>query len=356
MKMEPEEMVPRNDDRFALFLERLRAANRRRMALPMIWDTYRAVFGDAFSGVDARIELRELLNSLCQTGVCIFPSERGSGWDRTSTVVLPRWVTIAAADRETADRQWCSFPWHPFLAWVTELTTLAPDHEAFLMQLQTAFVEGRLQERAPFKYRSLQLTGDEKRLEGLMATQLFGTNRLSLEVLNCDGLGLPLAHERVGLGPRMIIFENAGSFLVARRVLARTDRAPYGFVAYGGGTQILRSVGYLKEIGGLSVVDYVGDLDAKGIDIGASFAEQVRSCADICVNPATAVHQAMLRAAEELGHPNGWPTASRHQTGEVYRWLSPECAETVDRVLAAGHRIPEEVLHDGHYRYIWQLQ
>jgi hypothetical protein len=341
-------------DRIAQFLRRLRAAKRRRIDLPMIWGAYRAVWGDESSGVEARAELRELLDHLCQAGACILPSERGAGWDRTSTVALPRWVTIPAAAPKTDDRQWRSFPWQPALAWVTELATLPADHEAFLMKLHRALVEGHLQERAPFKYRSLQLTGDEKRLEGLMATQLFGPNRLSLDVLNCDGVGLPLTYERVGAEPKMIIFENAGSFLVARRVLAQAARAPYGFVAYGGGTQILRSVEYLKEIHGLSSLEYVGDLDAKGIDIGATFAHRVREAVGLPVSPATAVHAAMLDAAAELGYADGWPTASRHRTDMVHEWLSPSCADAVERILLAGRRIPEEVVNDARLRDTWQ--
>jgi len=151
----------------------------------------------------------------------------------------------------------------------------------------------------------------------------------------------------------MIVFENAGSFLVARRVLAQANHAPYGLVAYGGGDQIMRSVEYLEEIDDLSAVEYVGDLDAKGIEIGMNFAERVRQRIGLPVLPATEVHVAMLHAAEELGLPGGWPATSRCQTSAVYRWLSPKCADSVDRIVSSGNRIPEEVLHDGHYRGLW---
>lgn len=342
------------DDRIQQFMERVKTHGRRRVELPLIWDAYQKVYGREVSGVEARAELKAVLDQLRKTGVCSFPSERGHAWDRTSTVVLPLWVTVAADPNHTGTRQWRTFPWHPALAWVAQLASLPAEHEAFLLQLQKAIVEGRLSQRAPFKYRSLQLTGDEKRLEALIKTQLFGSHRLDLELLNCDGLGLPLTYERVGTGSRMMVFENAGSFLVARRVLAQAHRTPYGLVAYGGGNQIMRSVDYLKEIDGLSAIEYAGDLDAKGIEIGASFAERVHQCTGLPVFPATAVHLAMLHAAEELGHPTGWPTASGHQTSAVHRWLSPECAGKVEHIVSSGNRIPEEVLHDGHYRGLWR--
>lgn len=236
---------------------------------------------------------------------------------------------------------------------LVELVSLTADQEAFLKRLQEELVNGGLRERAPFKYRSLQLTGDEKRLESLLNTQLFGPERLSLELLNCDGLGLPLTYERFGSLPRMIIVENTGSFLVARRVLAEAKHAPYGLIAYGGGTQIFRCVDYLKEIDGLSGIDYVGDIDAKGIDIGAGFADRVGSRTGLAVTPATDVHMAMLGAAKELGHPNGWPTASGHRTSALHRWISRQYADNVEQIISSGCRVPEEVLHDGHYRDLW---
>lgn len=341
------------DNRTEKFLRRLRAANRRRVDLTVVWDAYRTVYGVDVSGVDARDELRKVLEHLRNAEALTFPSDRGRGWDRNSSVVLPLWVMLAESDRPVNQRGWQTFPWHPALTWVVELGSLTADQEAFLRRLQEELVNGGLRERAPFKYRSLQLTGNEKRLDSLLNTQLFRPDRLSLELLNCEGLGLPLTYERVGSEPRMIIFENAGSFLVARRVLAEASHAPYGLIGYGGGTQVLRCVDYLREIDGLVGVDYVGDLDAKGIDIGLGFADRVADTSAVPVTPATSVHIAMLDAARELGRPGGWPTVSGHRTAALRRWMSDQCASDVEQIISSGCRIPEEVLHDGHYRQLW---
>lgn len=345
--------MPMTDNRTEKFLRRLRAANRRRVELAFVWDAYRTVYGVDVSGIDAREELWKVLEQLRDSGAMTLPSDRGRGWDRNSSVVLPLWITLAESEKPVNHREWQTFPWHPALAWVVELGSLTADQEAFLKRLQEELVNGGLRERAPFKYRSLQLTGNEKRLDSLLNTQLFGPERLSLELLNCDGLGLPLTYERVGSEPRMIIFENAGSFLVARRVLAEASHAPYGLIAYGGGTQVLRCVDYLREIAGLVGVDYVGDLDAKGIDIGVGFADRVASSSAVPVGPATVVHMAMIDAAGELGRPGGWPTVSGHRTAALRRWIADQCASDVERIVSSGCRIPEEVLHDGHYRQLW---
>jgi hypothetical protein len=231
---------------------------------------------------------------------------------------------------------------------------LSEEQEAFLNRVQRALVEGQFAQRAPFKYRSLQLTGNEKRLESLLGTQLFGDGRLTLELLNCDGLGLPLTFERLASGPRMIVFENAGSFMVARRVLKAISNPPYGAIAYGGGTQVLRSADYLiSECGDIQTVRYVGDLDPKGIEIGAAFAARVNQLGRHLVEPATDVHLAMLAAAAELMFPDGWPASGKGTVTEAGQWLSPECFPQVSRIISKGRRIPEEVLHDGHYRDLW---
>ena len=347
---------PMIDDRTENFLRRLRVANRRRVELAVVWETYRTAYGTDVSGVDAREELRKVLEQLRDAGALTLPSRRGRGWDRNSSVILPSWIMLAESEKPAKHREWQTYPWHPALAWAVELGSLTAEQEAFLRRLQEELVNGGLCERAPFKYRSLQLTGDEKRLDSLLNTQLFGPERLSLELLNCDGSGLPLTYERVGSEPRMIVFENAGSFLVARRVLAEATHAPYGLIAYGGGTQIFRCVDYLREIKGLVRIDYVGDLDAKGIDIGVGFADRVASSSAVPVAPATAVHMAMVDAARELGRPGGWPTVSSHRTAALRLWISDQCASDVEQIISSGCRIPEEVLHDGHYRQLWCVE
>lgn len=344
---------PMTDNRTTKFLRRLRSAKRRRVDLTVVWEAYRTIYGVDVSGIDARDELRKVLEHLRDADALTFPSDRGRGWDRNSSVVLPLWVMLTESEKPGNQREWRAFPWHPALTWVVELGSLTSDQESFLKRLQEELVRGGLRERAPFKYRSLQLTGNEKRLESLLNTQLFGPDRLSLELLNCDGLGLPLTYERVGSVPRMIIYENAGSFLVARRVLTVAKHAPYGLIGYGGGTQVLRCVDYIREIDGLVGVDYVGDLDAKGIDIGAALADRVADVSTLRVTPAASVHVAMLNAARELGRPGGWPTPSSHSTAALRRWISDQCADDVELIISSGCRIPEEVLHDGHYRKLW---
>lgn len=334
------------------FRQRLAQVGSRRIALQDLWSIYRWVYGDHAAGLDARAELGAVLAALVEGGHCRLPVRSGRCWDRASTVALPSWIELVSP-AVSRDREWRDFPWRPELSWVGGLSVLPADHFQFLRSVQRGLVEGWFADRAPLKYRSLQLTNDEKRLEALLGSQLFSSSRLTLDLLNCDGPWLPLAHERVSRLPRLIVFENAGSFLVARRILRALENPPFGLVAYGGGFQVLKAMPDLSNLGQLELIAYVGDLDCKGLAIGAQFARQVKASAGVKVVPATELHRAMLDAAAALGYASGWPCKTDRRAPMEDDWVAPEVRDRVAAILNRGCRIPEEVLHDGHLLALW---
>jgi hypothetical protein len=218
-------------------------------------------------------------------------------------------------------------------------------------------VNRTFRESAPLKYRSLQLTGDEKMLASLATTSLFGPSRLTLEMLACLPDALPLAWEAVGDGGRMLIFENAGPFAVARRVLSELKTRPYDLIAYGGGRSVLAALGHIKTIErSVESIHYVGDLDHAGLDIGWGARRWSKDMGLPTVAPATELHLQMLSAAKSFGHPQGWPSQERFSDADRRRILdvlSPEVRSLVDTVLRAGRRIPEEVLGPDELRGAW---
>lgn len=336
----------------ARFGELLRGQPRRRLGLETIWRSFADAFPARPQGTEERAWLRAALDALTDGGVLRLPAPSKSGWDRSQLPALPAFVTVVTSPVPARDDAWRRHPWHPALAWVPNLKTLPADQVAFLLRVHDGLRDRRFAEPAPLKYRSLQLTGHEKRLQELAKGALFGPNRLSLELLGCLPHRLPLAMTRVGTAPVVLLFENAGPYEVAMRVLGGNQSASYGWVAYGDGARVEQAITWLCELDPRPrVVAYVGDLDVVGLEIPNRASVTAIAAGLPPLSPAPGFHAAMLAAAATLGEPLGWSHAEgrnarphRALAPELLRWLPEDVRPAVRKVLASGRRIPEEVL------------
>lgn len=328
-----------------------------RVGVEDLWRALAQVFPHRTPGPAERRLLLDALKSIEARGSIRLPPEHGRRWDRSMDPAVPTSVDVVRDQATPSSFPWRVFPWHPNLRWVVQCRSLSAQQVEFLRRVHEGFVNGVFREPAPIKYRSLQLTGDEKMLALLANTSLFGTGRLTLELLACLPDALPLAWEAVGDGGRMVIFENSGPFGVARRVLADMKARPYDLIAYGAGRGVLAALGHVKTIERkVEFIHYVGDLDHAGLDI----AWAARRCAEDlglpALQPASELHRRMLLAAESLGFPQGWPGNERFADVDRTRILdvlSVDLRGRVDAILSAGRRIPEEVLGPDELRSAW---
>lgn len=346
-------MMPQADDpaldvqRLETFAAALRAHPGRRISRESLW----AAFSEAFPSVrgpERRAWLLAALKALADAGVLRLPSRQGRRWDTALVPHVPTSVDLLYAPEPSRDDTWRREPWHPRLSWVPHLPRVAGDQLAFLRRVQQGLIEGWFREPAPVRYRSLQLTGDEKRLDALLRSTLFGAGRLDLQLLGATWYAPPLAWESVGNGAAVLVFENAGAFAVAHRVLNALPNPIYGIVAYGGGAVFQQSVQHLAQIGRLVArIDYVGDLDRPGLDIARMSSAGAALVGLPTVSPAPGVHRAMLDAAARFGSPIGWPHESaRVSDADDVRaaWLPLSVRSDALDVLSGDRRIPEEVL------------
>ena len=350
--------APEIDERqLGQFERALLAGNAVRVSGQELWGALAKVFPHRAPGPAERRLLLGALRSMEARGIIRLPPEHGKRWDRSMDPAVPTSADVIREQSPPSGFAWRTFPWHQNLHWVAQCRNLSTQQVEFLRRVHDGFVNGLFREPAPLKYRSLQLTGDEKLLASLSTTSLFGPSRLTLELLACLADALPLAWEAVGDGGRMVIFENAGPFAVARRVLAELDTRPYDLVAYGGGRGLLAALGHLKTIGRtVRSLHYVGDLDHAGLDIALA----ARKCAAELGLPdllaADELHRQMLLAAESFGHSLGWPAQQRFSESDrekVLEVISPSLRNQVHGILRAGRRIPEEVLGPEEFRTAW---
>lgn len=335
------------------FEAQLRSHARLRVPLDTIWRIFARSFPNRPPGAGERAWLLRCLEFAAEDGVIRLPPPTGTRWERAGgTPRLPTSVdrvrTEAAADEV---RAWKSRAWHPRLLWVLDLSWISPRQEEFLDRVHQGLVEDSFSSPAPFRHRSLELTGSEKGLEPLLGTQLFGEGRLSLEMLGVEREVLPFAWERVGAGPLALALENASPFQVARRQALAT-RSSIGMVIYGAGAAFRSSVlhlGLLEEPP--EAVLYVGDLDDEGMAIPQDAAVLAREKRLPPILPATAFHEAMLDAAAALGYPDGWPCAGSAECGAL-SFLETAVAPRVRGIIESGGRIPEEVLGPQAFRCV----
>jgi hypothetical protein len=155
----------------------------------------------------------------------------------------------------------------------------------------------------------------------------------------------------------MLIFENAGPFAVARRVLSELSVRPYDLVAYGGGRSVLAALGHIKTIEqNVKTIHYVGDLDHAGLDIALGVRKIAGKLGLPSVEPASELYAQMLAAAEAFGHPQGWPAQgsfSETERRNILLCLPAELRGRIEAILQKGARIPEEVLGPEEFRNAW---
>jgi hypothetical protein len=235
-----------------------------------------------------------------------------------------------------------SVKWAAPLAFLTsEPVTVAPDD---LLKLnQFLLKEPRKQQVVPIKERSLKIFGDEKRLDALVSTSLFRTDRLDWERdLKCEIIGEPLGWKR---GPAaaasrpVMVIENAATWHSYCRWNA--ERKYFSAIVYGCGNRFMDSATYLAEIfrslGGPRRVLYFGDLDLQGLRIPQVASTRIQAAGLPAVEP----HLWSYRQLLTLGAGHGQPCDGESPSSELCDWLG-ECAEPVRQLFAAGHRLAQE--------------
>ncbi len=346
--------------RLKKFGDLLHEAKGTRVNQKQLWQAFARAFPDR-PARDQRAMFTSALTLLERANQIRLPATRGDRWDRTQSPAVPLSVDLVRAPKAPPSTDWKRVAWHPRIAWVLDLPKLPANQEAFMRRLNEALIDQSLAQRVPFKYRSLQLTANEKELESLLGTSLFAANRLRLEDLNCDRETLPLPWHRVGKSSRVLIFENPGPFHVAREVLAKIPDPRYGIVACGGGNSVTKSIAYLKTIDpAVTHIHYVGDLDLPGLSIALRAQAAAAAAGLPKVEPAGELHQLMLDQRSAFGQPLGWTYAEEPLEAttaeDALRFLDPRQREQSRPMITAGRRVPEEVLGPAELARVWAEQ
>ena len=201
------------------------------------------------------------------------------GWDGGVHPALPRWLTLARVQAPQVVRA--------AIAWVPELYFASAgnvDTRQTLVQINDwlRVLANRSRPMVPTAERSLEIFGDEKRLQALCkGTNLHGDpllfgGKLRLSDLRAHQIEPPL-HYVIGNGGRpVLVVENLASYDTFCR-WNTTAMDSFGAVAWGAGGCIDKSWTHLRALTrsvGTTTVFYLGDLDAPGLNILGRIAKK----------------------------------------------------------------------------------
>ena len=312
--------------------------SRRRVPLPELWRLFDEADPASRGSTRRRQHLADCLAELGDTGVIELPA--AASFDRTQRPPLPRFITIPSTDQSPIPTR--GPVWHPDLSWAATLRVTGTQAE--LLEQVNAWLfrgAGRGHPAVPLRERSLELLGDEKALDALTGTTLFGPGRLTLELLRTYRVTLPLHATSVGPGEVLLVVENSDTFDSLRRALSQAP-GRVAALAWGAGAGFESSVLSVASMGpAIREIRYFGDLDAAGLRIPAAASRLAQQEGLPAVQPATALYTALLA----VGRPcSAQLPLDAQRADELVGWLDPQHQEPCRLLLTEGHRIAQETV------------
>ncbi len=233
-----------------------------------------------------------------------------------------------------------TIPWETEMKFIVEARVMVNPED--LLRLNTFFKDqNRQRPVVPIKERSLQIFGDEKRLDLLLGSTLFRPDRLSLELLKCEIIGEPFGWKR---GPtdtgKVLVVENAATWHSYSRWNTHTRQ--FSAVVYGCGNRFAESTRHfadiLAEFSSPQRVFYFGDLDPQGLRIPIEASQKSVSLGLPRVEPDLWSYANLLKIGhgKEVLFDAGEPASITE-----FEWLS-HLAEPARIILESGKRLAQE--------------
>lgn len=320
-------------------LVELRRAGRRRIDLDGLWAALRAINPEAASAPDRRRRLRELLDAAENAGMVRTTQRRP---DKSANPALPRSVLLAAANYRAPAPTGPRTVWPEELVWAAGLR-LKAEEQTFLEQVRAFLRELSPNEPVvPMRERSLQITGDEKRLEEYRRNRLFAPGRLTPELLRCRHVHPPFVWQGIDSTPVLLVVENHHTYDTFARLIEPGDGI--GSLAYGAGNQFTASVTFIGELEPrVERVLYFGDIDVRGLWIPMQAAAKAESEGLPTITPARGLYRALL-AGGRRGKTSPAVADRKIRPRDVVDWLPGDLRESVLGLLEAGERVAQEGL------------
>jgi hypothetical protein len=288
----------------------------RRVPLKDVLAAAASVDRSAAASVDWRSRVLAAITSLAEQGRVELPKTRS---DVTASPPLPSYLQRPAAPK-SVPVETVSVVWHADLTWVAVAENqglLTSAARRFLGKVST-WLPRRRGVRVPLRERSLEIFGDEKELESWVLGPLFGPDRLSFELLECEPCWPPVEQQIFGDADWLII-ENYTTYVSICRVAAR--RGFEGRIVWGSGNQVGTRLSALAAEGERPVrCWYFGDIDAGGFRAARHACVRAEQLGFDAVVPARGLYRlAATHGSERRVRGNG--RASQELIRWIHTWL-----------------------------------
>lgn len=319
------------------FLALISGSPRKRVPLDDLKRHYYALHPDVQNSPDRASLLLAALRQLEAQGALKLPA--AGSWEPAGALSLPKWVQLVRED-EIAEREDFSLvPWVPEMGFWPDLKPQQLDTakavNAFLLKRRGNF------KPIPIKERSLEIFGDEKKLDSLRAGSTLFAGRLNLAQIGAFVAPLPLPYRPAAApGKPVLVVENHNSYwsLGEWNMTAKV----YSAVVYGAG-EAFRSTGaalgqVLLETDGIGA-EYLGDLDTKGVRIPQDFNEACKP-GDVQVRPALRLYAWLL----DNGRRRSKPECALGTAELAMAWLGAHLGLQLHLLWSEGLWVPQESL------------
>lgn len=311
---------------------------RSRFALEHLLEIFRQTFPHRHGDTDVRSVLATLLVELEQSGAIRLPNKANRrAYDHSERTPLPKHVV--RCDRPSRIKQ-SNLVWRPELAFASEF---ASSLQTELLAIQEWLRNGGTTATfVALRERSVEIFGDEKRLDSLLGSQLFTPGRLTLELLRCYLPSVPIyvasAPENGGLRPLLVV-ENHTTFDTLCRWNEKRRR--YSAIAFGAGAAFIAACEslrpHLTAPGCSGKLLYFGDLDPKGLWIPARASKD----SGIDAQPDESLYTLLLTKGRKH---RSLPREPISFDSELLNWLPAGLREETGRHFSNGRRLPQELV------------
>lgn len=340
----------------AELVERLAGESRQRVGIDALLQMLVEQRPELATAPERALRLGEVLDRLEADGAVV-PSK---GRRLLLGVSLPKSVTRLESDGSatvsrtrtgSVENPARRYPWVPEMAWAASGSRRQPAEHERLVRLSQWIAAQRDQARpvVPVRERSLEVFGEDKRLEAMLDGVL-QNREATVAALRVKRAHPPMAVQPVAgaTGTDLLVVENGTAFRSVLEALAvhMAAGAParFRYVGYGSGAQLEAIVPAAAELSPVpGRLDYFGDLDRDGLRFAAAGARRCQEQALPALQPAVRLYTMLLdrgraqtksgRSAAKEAQP--WPP-------EGLAWLGPELANRVEQELGPGQWLAQE--------------